>query len=418
MDAEAIVTIKEFFDFPFKFCSTLGIRLYKWSKSERTTIVQIILLTNLLLHTSLYPILLVIYQINMDPDDILGRTTSLAISLFCVNAVTKILCVAMQHKKLGKIIHKLIKYFPTTFKGQEEFNLHYEFTTMRRVSSIMLWNHLLTAVLFDITPPMTFVIEYVRSGGKKQFNFILPYGIWYPWDYHKIGAFIFTYMTQVLGSYVAVIAYVVPDLLLISVVALANMNFRYISKLIREFHPTRTNEDFKSLGEIMDYHDDILSMIDEVNDVFSLSILLSFFGFGGMLCLVGFNVVAGNSIVDILTYLLFISSILLIMYYLSAYGTKMITLVSRKAIAIRFKRIQKSIIFQSTDVSVALADHSWYDGSVYYQRMLPFPIARAQRPAQLLAYKFFVVSMESFQSLLTTSYQLFTLIKTRYDEQR
>uniref|UniRef100_A0A1A9VBT8 Odorant receptor n=1 Tax=Glossina austeni TaxID=7395 RepID=A0A1A9VBT8_GLOAU len=293
----------------------------------------------------------------MDPNDLLGRTTSLAISLFCVNAVSKILFVAHHHKELGKIIHKLMKYFPTTREGQRNFNLHYEFKTVRRVSSIMLWTHLITAALFDLTPPITFGVEYMNSGGKKEFNFILPYGIWYPWDYKDsgIGIFVFTYMSQLLGSYVAVAAFVVPDLLLISVVALANMNFRYISKLIREFKPTGTNEDFTSLGQILHYHDDILNMIDEVNDVFSFSVLLSFFSFGGML---------------------------------------------------RF----------STDVSVALTDHPWYDGSINYQRMLPFPIARAQRPAQLLGYKFFIVSMESFQSLMTTSYQLFTLIKARYDE--
>uniref|UniRef100_A0A1A9VBT9 Uncharacterized protein n=1 Tax=Glossina austeni TaxID=7395 RepID=A0A1A9VBT9_GLOAU len=67
----------------------------------------------------------------------------------------------------------------------------------------------------------------------------------------------------------------------------------------------------------------------------------------------------------------------------------------------------------STDVSVALTDHPWYDGSIDYQRMLPFPIARVERPAQLLDYKLLVVSMESFQPLMTTSYQLFTFTKTR-----
>uniref|UniRef100_A0A1A9WNI6 Odorant receptor n=1 Tax=Glossina brevipalpis TaxID=37001 RepID=A0A1A9WNI6_9MUSC len=380
-----------------QFCFTLGIRLYKWSEAERTTVRQLFLLFNLLVHTSVYPFFITIYQINIDPDDLLERTTSLAIALFCVNAVTKILCVAMHYKKLGKIIHKLIEYFPTTRESQKMFNLRHEFKTMRRVSNIMLWNHLITAVIFDITPLITFGVEYIHSGGEKQFDYRLPYGIWYPWDHHQPLSFTFTYMTQLLGSYVAVVSFVASDLILISVIALANMNFRYISKLIREFQPKGIEEDFKNLGKMLTYHDDILKMIDEVNDVFSISLLLSFFGFGGMVCLVGFNAVVGDNVLDILTHILFISSIVLIMYYLSTYGTEMITV--------------------STDISVALTDHAWYDGSIYYQRMLPFPIARSQRPAQLQAHKFFVVSMESFQSLMTTSYQLFTLIKTRYDEE-
>uniref|UniRef100_A0A1A9W091 Odorant receptor n=1 Tax=Glossina brevipalpis TaxID=37001 RepID=A0A1A9W091_9MUSC len=259
-------------------------------------------------------------------------------------------------------------------------------TDVRRVGNIMFYTHVLTAFLFDITPLIIFGVEYIHSGGEKQIDYTLPYGVWYPWDHRQPAMYAFTYAIQLLGSYVAITNFVVPDLILASVASLANLNFGYISKRIREIQPKGNKEDIKCLGELLAYHDDILHMIDEVNDVFSISILLSYFGFSGMSCLIGVNVLTGTHIIEVLKYIVSILSILLIMYYVSKIGTEMIT--------------------ASTDISAALTDHAWYDGNKYYQRMLPFPIARAQRPAVLKGYKFFVLSMESFQSVSLKQYLL------------
>lgn len=43
--------------------------------------------------------------------------------------------------------------------------------------------------------------------------------------------------------------------------------------------------------------------------------------------------------------------------------------------------------------------HSWYDGHIQYQRALTLPIRRSQKPAHLNAFKFFIISMETFKSV-------------------
>ncbi|KAL9880663.1 putative odorant receptor 85d [Glossina fuscipes fuscipes] len=137
--------------------------------------------------------------------------------------------------------------------------------------------------------------------------------------------------------------------------------------------------------------------VDIVNEIFSFSLLINFFAAGALLCLAAVNVIAGSSFYDYIRHTTFLLVALADMYYVCKHADNLMTL--------------------STDISDAFAEHPWYNGSIYYQRMLVFPIARAQRPAALYAYKFFVVSMESFQSLLTSSYQFFTLIKARFDEE-
>ncbi|XP_037900413.1 putative odorant receptor 85d [Glossina fuscipes] len=175
------------------------------------------------------------------------------------------------------------------------------------------------------------------------------------------------------------------------------MNFKHLANRIRNLKPSNAEDDIRNLNKLLSYHQDMLFSVDIVNEIFSFSLLINFFAAGALLCLAAVNVIAGSSFYDYIRHTTFLLVALADMYYVCKHADNLMTL--------------------STDISDAFAEHPWYNGSIYYQRMLVFPIARAQRPAALYAYKFFVVSMESFQSLLTSSYQFFTLIKARFDEE-
>ncbi|KAL9927420.1 putative odorant receptor 92a [Glossina fuscipes fuscipes] len=136
-------------------------------------------------------------------------------------------------------------------------------------------------------------------------------------------------------------------------------------------------------------------LVDVTNEIFNVSVFISFFSLIALLCSIGMNMLGEFQLYDIIRQSLLLVSSLCDLYYVCKYADDMKT--------------------SSLDMSDALAEHPWYNGSVYYQRMLLFPMARAQKPARLMAYKFFAVSMESFQSVLTKSYQLLTLIKARFD---
>uniref|UniRef100_A0A1B0B1K4 Odorant receptor n=1 Tax=Glossina palpalis gambiensis TaxID=67801 RepID=A0A1B0B1K4_9MUSC len=73
-------------------------------------------------------------------------------------------------------------------------------------------------------------------------------------------------------------------------------------------------------------------------------------------------------------------------------------------------------ILKSGKIGEEMMSQEWYLADNRYQRMLILAIARSQRPAHLTAYKFFMISMESFANLMTTSYQFFTLLKARMEE--
>uniref|UniRef100_A0A1A9W0R5 Odorant receptor n=1 Tax=Glossina brevipalpis TaxID=37001 RepID=A0A1A9W0R5_9MUSC len=128
----------------------------------------------------------------------------------------------------------------------------------------------------------------------------------------------------------------------------------------------------------------VLGLVDYLNQIFDVMLLFSYFAVSCCLCLTSVNMLVGSYAVDIARQSSLLSVSLFDMYQLCKHGEDMINLVG------------------STDISEALAEHPWYNGSIHYQRMLIFPMARAQRPAALRASKFFVVSMESFQSVNTS----------------
>ncbi|KAL9930296.1 odorant receptor 85c-like [Glossina fuscipes fuscipes] len=172
-------------------------------------------------------------------------------------------------------------------------------------------------------------------------------------------------------------------------------NIQYLAKRVRNLTPTNTEDDIKNLSKILGRHQDIYLVVDVTNEIFNVSVFISFFSLVALLCSIGMNILGGSQLYDIIRQSLLLVSSLSELYYVCKYADDMKT--------------------SSLDMSDALAEHPWYNGSIYYQRMLLFPMARAQRPARLMAYKFFDVSMESFQSVLTNSYQLLTLIKARFD---
>lgn len=50
-------------------------------------------------------------------------------------------------------------------------------------------------------------------------------------------------------------------------------------------------------------------------------------------------------------------------------------------------------------VGEKFAGQKWFMADLRYQRMLTLAIARSQRPAHLTAYKFFIISKESFSNV-------------------
>jgi len=64
--------------------------------------------------------------------------------------------------------------------------------------------------------------------------------------------------------------------------------------------------------------------------------------------------------------------------------------------------LYKSIPINSSSTAVASSAYNlpWYNGSIKFQRQIILIMVRAQKPQAISAWKFFDVSMETFQWVL------------------
>lgn len=129
--------------------------------------------------------------------------------------------------------------------------------------------------------------------------------------------------------------------------------------------------------------------------MFSPSILINYLGSSVIICLVGFQATAGVSPHEMFKFILFLIAQLAQIFIMCWYGNKVIESVSTM-----HKKTFFSIYFfflpKSFGISDAIYEEEWFNAELRYKKSLILMITRSQKPSQLTAYKFSVVSMQSF----------------------
>ncbi|KAM7355776.1 putative odorant receptor 85d [Cochliomyia hominivorax] len=393
---KSIPYIGEFTKIPLNTFFMVGFCVIRWRPNEKPKEFQILFLVILALN----------FIVNIG--GMLGylifesMETSLEISAFIIyytftgNSLIKLLCCFCNLKKLHQVLKNLEKYYPRTVKEREDYKLDEHLKKIKKYNIFLTIYHFTVTTMFNIFPLIQTTILYYQNG-RRNFQYLLPFPMCFAFNVRKPIGYTVAYVFQCSGSYSVSCMFLGSDLLLVNCVHMTNMNFKYLTKSIREFKPTGTRSDLKKMRGFVRYHNDILRTVKLIDDTFNISILLSYVGTVTMICLLAFQVVAGTDLLDLVKFLSFLISALTHVYFISLFATEMMEL--------------------SSEVSEAFMHHPWFDGHIEYQRAMILPMVCAKRPAHLNAFKFFIISMETFKSLVSISYQFFTLIKTRYIEE-
>nr|AKI29036.1 odorant receptor 43a-2 [Bactrocera dorsalis] len=143
--------------------------------------------------------------------------------------------------------------------------------------------------------------------------------------------------------------------------------------------------------ECIAYHQKIIDLCDDLQDLLSIDGFFHLALFGMMLCMLLFFlsmihdlrlILAALSFVSFTTYMLFIT------YY---YANKLVT--------------------ESLEVANAAYDTPWYRGNLEMRKCVITMIARCQKPLQMTAGGIYPMTMETFQAILRVSYSYFSLLQ-------
>uniref|UniRef100_A0ABK9NEW3 Odorant receptor n=1 Tax=Glossina morsitans morsitans TaxID=37546 RepID=A0ABK9NEW3_GLOMM len=390
-----VMVVLDFFEGPFWMFEKFGVCLYRTSSKERLSLKEAISFAISMVQIGAYSILVPLFFIKTTPPTTAEFSDACIPLILFFTSIVRLTSILVNPKRIRTLVDIFQKYFPQNMEEQKNFKVERNYKELIRVTKALAICLSLGCVLFSLAPLFNFAMAYYTIDDEAKFDYRMPYPIWYPFKVNTPGMYAIMCSTQAFAAFSCVCAYFLPNMVLITSMLLINMNFKYLAKTVRNLTPTNTDDDMKNLSKILSHHQDIFLLVDVTNEIFNISVFISFFSSIALLCSIGMNVLGESQPYHIIKQSLLLVSSLCDLYYTCKYADDMKT--------------------SSLDMSDALAEHPWYDGSVYYQRMLLFPMARAQRPAQLMAYKFFAVSMESFQSVLTNSYQLLTLVKARFD---
>ncbi|KAL9925986.1 odorant receptor 85c-like isoform 2-T2 [Glossina fuscipes fuscipes] len=390
-----LMVLMDFFKIPFRLFQAYGVGLYRTSSKERLSLQESIAFAISMIQIGVYSILVPMFFIKTTPQTPAEFSDAAVTLIVFFTAVVRFVCIFSNTKRVKILVDVLQKYFPQNMEEQKSFEVETNYEELIRVTKALSICLSVGVVLFNVAPLFNFMMTSYTTDDEVKFDYKLPYPVWYPFKVNTPGMYAMIVLTQGFAAFSCLVAYFVPHMVLITSMLLINMNFRYLAKRVRNLTPTNTEDVIKNLSKILGRHQDIYLVVDVTNEIFNVSVFISFFSLVALLCSIGMNMLGEFQLYDIIRQSLLLVSSLCELYYVCKYADDMKT--------------------SSLDMSDALAEHPWYNGSIYYQRMLLFPMARAQRPARLMAYKFFDVSMESFQSVLTNSYQLLTLIKARFD---
>ncbi|XP_054734890.1 odorant receptor 67c-like [Anastrepha obliqua] len=395
---EPAATIQDFVKIPLYLISLNGVKLFKWTPNEPTTRQQKILFRTCFSMVSFNVVSMTLFFLFDELESALDYTAFIIYWGYMLNSLMKGGTLWLGRRELESIVKSLLARHPKTAKERQAYRVVDYFKKIRIYNMYLAIWHLATASFFNLHPITTSIIEYLwREDKEQEFNYRFPFIMWYYFDEERPIPYFITYFIQCCGSLYMSFLFLGGDLLLITLVHLVNMHFEYLGKYIEEFQPTGTDEDMKMLGPVLSYHREILGYSEKIDSAFSISILLNYIGSCVVLCLIGLQLVTGTEFVSILKFFAFLIATMVHVYLISYFGNNLIDL--------------------SLGISKAFYNHPWYNANYKYMRMLVLPIARAQRYAHLTACQFFEISMDSFKSLCTTSYQLFTLLRTSLEDE-
>lgn len=225
---------------------------------------------------------IIYFVLNFGAEDSFLNLTNLAPCMgFTTLACIKILTVYGNRMQVTNIYKKL-ESFCSAPNNQIE--------TVKMVKpSLKLTNALtrcyLTLIwMFNLAPLFVIVYYFLADGSYHR---QMPYVMWYPWDCNQPFYYEFSYAVVTWGAFTSAIGILSTDLMLCNIVTLCCIRFNKLRIEIKRI--VNGNLETSQLRKWIDDHTELLDIVDDIEGVFSLSILLNFLGSSLILCLVGFQ---------------------------------------------------------------------------------------------------------------------------------
>lgn len=248
-------------------------------------------------------------------------------------SLDQILLVHRRRHQLEAIIGFLEQDFAKTAADQQRQNIAGRRRQHIRVMVGFAVSFVTLIVTFNFIPFVVTVAQFLMQGRALEKQ--LPYFVWYPFDEYDTRIFPVIYLLQSWAGFTCVLSIAAMTVLMATVSILICLTFERIALDLSGLHDdddiTTRLPDVRTvdrLRTLVRQHIAVIQVTEAFERTLSASIAIQYIISSLVICLVGFQVVAGDSLDDIIKFVLFLFCSLIQTYIISHYGNEIIEYVS------------------------------------------------------------------------------------------
>lgn len=239
---------------------------------------------------------------------------------FVVVALSKMFCVWLKKVELSQIIWDLEDLFPRDKVAQAAYRLDDYLHSCSRISITFAMLYTVLIWTFNLFNLMQYFI-YDLWLNTRVITDTLPYFVYLPglsgdnWTYYLL------LFCENFAGYTSAAGQVSTDLLLCAVATQIIMHFNFLAKMIEDQQLTGSwEQDSRFLSDVVSYHNRLLRLSDQLNQIFGIPLILNFIISSFVLCFVSFQMTVGVQPDEMVKLLLFLVSSLCQVYLICYHG--------------------------------------------------------------------------------------------------
>ncbi|XP_017010924.2 odorant receptor 85f [Drosophila takahashii] len=307
---------------------------------------------------------------------------------YVINSDTKY-ATTLQRVAIQTLNSKLARLYPKTTPDRLYHRVNDHYWSKSFIYLVIIY--IGSSIMVVIGPIITSIISYYTNHGFAYMH-CYPYFIFDP-EKHSVWIYLGIYALEWLHSTQMVISNIGADIWLIYFQEQINLHFRNIIQSLEDHTPSVENdhEDRQFLARIVDKQVYLVSMQNDLNDIFGGSLLLSLLTTASVLCTVAVYTLLQGVSLEGCTYVIFIGTSVMQVYLVCYYGQQVLDL--------------------SAEVAHAVYNHDFHNASIAYKKYLLIIIIRAQQPVELSAMGYLPISLDTFKQLMSFTYRVITMLR-------
>nr|AOE48035.1 putative odorant receptor OR30 [Athetis lepigone] len=315
-----------------------------------------------------------------------------SVYVVCIQAILKVAIVLLKMKEIRAIILELGSMWRTEDLTEVQISKKNALLKRLKLCRIFIWIdiveswHYTLAALFE-----TLIRKFIL---QEECGLLLPFPCSFPFDptenwIRYIGVYIFeTYSIFRIAYF-----YLGTELLMVTMCSLLATEFTLLQEDLLNIKPGNHS----LLKDIIRTHQKLISLADRLDDVFDKVIFVNMTSLSISMCFFGLSAKASHGFLPIAKNLVAAVGVTLPLFNLSYYGEQL-----REA---------------SAGVADAAYNNIWYQGDTNYQKLLWFIMRRSQKPCCLTSMKFSPITLNTFSTVLSTTWSYFSLALSVYEDE-